>query len=105
MIAAPAFDQRDRPRQRRPASGAKVFGQCFDVDGGIARQGHVLVYNGKVLQARGTGPVCTVQLPHSFWASSSLRMGPFLIDVHTGRAVDSASSRRSLLIAMASMTR
>ena len=46
MIAAPAFDQRDRPRQRRAASGAKVLGQAADVDGGILGQGHAFVYSG-----------------------------------------------------------
>jgi len=32
MIAAPAFNQRDRPRQRRAAAGAEVVGEGFDVD-------------------------------------------------------------------------
>jgi len=27
MIAAPALDQRDRPRQRRAAAGTEVFGE------------------------------------------------------------------------------
>ncbi|MGY4344106.1 hypothetical protein ACVWXM_000570 [Bradyrhizobium sp. GM7.3] len=31
MVAAPALDQRDGPRQRRAAAGAKVMGEGFDV--------------------------------------------------------------------------
>src|ERR1700692_4343567 len=46
MIASPAFDQRDRPRQRRAVAGAEVFCQCVDVEGQIVRQVHALVYNG-----------------------------------------------------------
>ena len=34
VVAAPALDQRDRPRQRRAASGAEVFGEGLDVDAG-----------------------------------------------------------------------
>jgi hypothetical protein len=46
MIAAPAFDQRDRARQRGAAAGAEVRGQFVDIDGRTIRQGHTLVYNG-----------------------------------------------------------
>ena len=54
MIAAPAFDQRDRPSQRRPVACAQLFGYGFDVKGGIFRRGHVLLYNGDAREARGS---------------------------------------------------
>jgi hypothetical protein len=53
MIAAPAFDQRDGPRQRRAASGAKILGQGADVDGGVIGQGHAFVYSDGAGEARG----------------------------------------------------
>ncbi len=59
VIAAPAFDQRDRARQRRAVAGAEVFGEFLDIEGGILRQGHALVYNGRAVQARG--PARSVQ--------------------------------------------
>src|SRR5882724_4128534 len=63
MIAAPAFDQRDRPRQRRPMACAQLFGHGLDVEGGIFRQWHALLYNGRTGQARGGRSLCTAHVP------------------------------------------
>ena len=42
MVAAPAFDQGDRARQRRAVARAEFFGEFPDIGGGILRQGHAL---------------------------------------------------------------
>src|SRR5206468_5294914 len=53
VIAAPALDQGDRPRQGGAVAGAEFFGEFPDIGGGILRQGHGLVYNARAMQARG----------------------------------------------------
>ena len=53
MVATPAFDQRDRARQRRAAAGAELFLEDIDVDAGVTLQVHGLVYNSVAPQARG----------------------------------------------------
>src|ERR1700736_4766060 len=44
MVAAPAFDERDRARQRGAVAGAEVLCQRGDVDGRAFRQTHALAY-------------------------------------------------------------
>ena len=74
MVAAPALDQRDGARQRRAVAGTEVLGDGLDVQRGILRQGHALLYNGEGSEARGRGYSAASLCPSrafNLWISSS----------------------------------
>lgn len=52
MVAAPALDQRDRPRQRSAVAGAELLGEGVDVGEAVFGAVMAMVYNGRLLQAR-----------------------------------------------------